>query len=46
MACFKTIIFKTYFAENKVKVNVFKVPVFMASLTETLSLCVLIIIQK
>ena len=41
MACFKTFFFKTYFAENKVKVHVFKVPVFVASLTEPLSFCVL-----
>ena len=33
MPCFKTNFKKTYFAENKVKVNVFEVPVFVASLT-------------
>ena len=31
---------KTYFVENKVKVHVFKVPVFMALLTEPLSIWV------
>ena len=38
---FQNIFFKTYFAENKVKVHVFKVPVLVASLTEPLSFCVL-----
>ena len=40
MACLKTIILKNIFAESKVKVHVLKVPVFVASLTEPLSLCV------
>ena len=31
---------KIYFTENKVNLHVFKVPVFMASLTEPLLLCV------
>ena len=40
MACSKTIILKNISAENKVKVHVFKVHLFVASLSEALSLCV------
>ena len=40
IACFKTIILKTYFEENKVKAHVYEVPAFVASLTEPLSFCV------
>ena len=40
MTCFKTIILKNYFAEKKVKVNIFEVPVFVTSLSEALPFCV------
>ena len=38
--CFKTIILKTYFEENKVKALVYEVPAFVTWLTEPLSFCV------
>ena len=40
MACSKTIILKTYPQKTKVKVHVFKVHLFVASMSEALSLCV------
>ena len=40
IACFKTIILKTYFEENKVKALVYEVPAFVTWLTEPLSFCV------
>ena len=40
ITCFKTIVLKTYFTENKGEVKVFEVPVFVTSLTEPLSFCV------
>ena len=46
MPCFKTIILKTHSPENKVKVHMFEVPVFVASLTGPLFIFVFDYDQK
>ena len=46
MPCLKTIILKTHSPENKVKVHMFEVPVFVASLTEPLFIFVFDYDQK
>ena len=40
ITCFKTIVLKTCFTENKGEVKVFEVPVFVTLLIEPLSFCV------